>query len=137
MRALVRTTSSKTAQYFESRGVELASGSLGDTDSLAAVMRRISSAFASTTPVESGTTAEINQGRATQVAAETAGLLHLVFSSVAGATQDSGVPHFESKEVIEHELGQDDAPFTILELSSTEVVTASLRPLHLGKKVTD
>jgi hypothetical protein len=39
---------------------------------------------------------------------------HLVFSSVAGATQHSGVPHFDSKAVIETELTGSDGAHTIL-----------------------
>lgn len=39
---------------------------------------------------------------------------HLVFSSVAGADQESGVPHFDSKARIEAELVSGDVPFTIL-----------------------
>ena len=39
---------------------------------------------------------------------------HLVFSSVAGATQNSGVPHFESKAVIEAEIAASNVPYTIL-----------------------
>lgn len=37
-----------------------------------------------------------------------------MFSSVAGADQDSGVPHFESKARIEADLASGDVPYTIL-----------------------
>ena len=114
VRALVRDEASNSARHLKSRGVELAKGSLGDSESLAAAMRGVAGAFALTTPFESGPDAEITQGRAIQSAAREARLPHLVFSSVAGASQDSGVPHFESKAVVEKELAAGDVPFTIL-----------------------
>ncbi len=114
IRALVRDQTSKSARHLASRGVDLATGSLSDSDSLAAAMRDVEGAFTLTTPFESGPDAEVTQGRAILEAARKAKLPHLVLSSVAGATQDSGVPHFESKAVVEKELAAGDVPFTIL-----------------------
>ncbi len=56
----------------------------------------------------------MGQGRAILSAATREHVPHLVFSSVAGADQDSGVPHFESKARIETELAAGDVPYTIL-----------------------
>lgn len=70
--------------------------------------------FALTTPFESGVEAEVRQGRAILSAAAEVRVPHLVFSSVAGADQESGVPHFDSKARIEAELVSGDVPFTIL-----------------------
>lgn len=39
---------------------------------------------------------------------------HLVFSSVAGADQHTGVPHFDSKAAIERNLAESGLPYTIL-----------------------
>lgn len=114
VRALTRNMDSASARRLQDRGVEVVSGSLDDRDSLSAAMRGVSSVFALTTPFESGHEAEIEQGRAILAAARAARAPHLVFSSVAGADQDSGVPHFESKEVIERELAGGDVPYTIL-----------------------
>lgn len=114
VRALVRDPASASARRLQTRGVELVSGSLDDRDSLTTAMRGASSVFALTTPFESGPDAEIWQGRAILGAARAARAPHLVFSSVAGANQNSGVPHFDSKEVIERELAAGDVPYTIL-----------------------
>jgi uncharacterized protein YbjT (DUF2867 family) len=38
---------------------------------------------------------------------------HLVFSSVAGADQHTGVPHFDSKAIIETELAASGVPYSI------------------------
>jgi uncharacterized protein YbjT (DUF2867 family) len=58
--------------------------------------------------------AEIAQGRAIVAAAADAQIPHLVFSSVAGANQHSGVPHFDSKAIIEDELAASGLPYTIV-----------------------
>lgn len=113
-RALVRDPAKDSARRLQARGVEVVSGSLDDRDSLTAAMRDVSGVFAVTTPFESGPDAEIGQGRAILAAGRAARVPHLVFSSVAGANQDSGVPHFESKEIIERELAAGDLPHTIL-----------------------
>ena len=39
---------------------------------------------------------------------------HLVFSSVAGAMQETGIPHFESKAAVERALGASGLPHTIV-----------------------
>jgi uncharacterized protein YbjT (DUF2867 family) len=94
--------------------VEVVAGSLSDRGSLAAAMSGVAGVFAFTTPFEAGVDAEVEQGRAILSAAAQQRVPHLVFSSVAGADQDSGVPHFESKARIEAELVSGDVPFTIL-----------------------
>lgn len=114
LRALVRDPNSASARRLSDRGIEVVAGSLDDRDSLTAAMRQVSSVFALTTPFEAGPDAEIEQGRAILGAAGAAGVPHLVFSSVAGADQDSGVPHFESKAVVERQITAGDVPYTIL-----------------------
>lgn len=103
-----------SAARLASRGVELTPGLLDDRDALTAAMRGVRGVFAITTPFESGPDAEIEQGRSILAAGHAATVPHLVFSSVASATQDSGVPHFESKAVIEREIAAGDVPYTIL-----------------------
>ena len=53
------------------------------------------------------------QGRAIVAAAVDARVPHLVFSSVAGADQHTGVPHFDSKAIIEKDLAASGLPYTI------------------------
>ncbi|WP_433505556.1 NmrA/HSCARG family protein [Pseudonocardia halophobica] len=114
IRALVRRAESAGAQRLGAQGAELATGTLDDVDALTAAMSGIRAVFAMTTPFEGGTDAEIAQGRTILAAAAQARVPHLVFSSVASADADSGVPHFESKAVIERDLRDGDVPFTIL-----------------------
>ncbi|AXH95948.1 NmrA/HSCARG family protein [Ornithinimicrobium avium] len=114
VRALVRDPASPAARRLRSRGVEVVPGSLDDRDSLSTAMRGVANVFAVTTPFEAGAEAEVAQGRAILGAAGDARVPHLVLSSVAGADEDSGVPHFESKAVIERELVAGQVPHTIL-----------------------
>ncbi|MCA1004996.1 NmrA/HSCARG family protein [Rhodococcus hoagii] len=114
LRALVRNPASAGARTLAERGAELVTGSLDDVDSLTAAMTGVAAVFAMTTPFESGVDAEIAQGHTIIEAAGRTRVPHLVFSSVAGANQDSGVPHFESKEVIEAELTSSGLAHTIL-----------------------
>jgi len=114
VRALVRDTAAGAARRLANRGVGVVGGSLQDEASLAAGMDGVAGVFALTTPFEAGVEAEVEQGRAILAAARRARVSHLVFSSVAGANQHSGVPHFDSKAVIESELGAGNVPYTIV-----------------------
>ncbi|MEU3856391.1 NmrA/HSCARG family protein [Streptomyces sp. NPDC028722] len=114
VRALVRDPGRATARALAGQGVEVVAGSLSDRDSLAAAMRGAAGVFAFTTPFEAGPEAEVDQGRSILAAATQERVPHLVFSSVAGADQDSGVPHFESKARIEAALAAGDVPYTVL-----------------------
>jgi len=113
VRVMVRRLGEPKASHLAERGVEVLAGSLDDRTALAAAMRGVDAAFALTTPFEAGVDAEIAQGRAIVAAAADAQLPHLVFSSVAEANQHTGVPHFDSKAIIENELAASGLPYTI------------------------
>jgi len=114
VRALVRDPASAAARRLAAAGAQLAVADFTDRDGLAAAMRGAAAAFTLTTPFASGPAAEIQQGRAIIAAATAAGLPHLVFSSVAAATAGTGVPHFESKAVIERELTASGLSHTVV-----------------------
>ncbi|MFF7972475.1 NmrA family NAD(P)-binding protein [Streptomyces sp. NPDC007905] len=114
VRGLVRNPRSASARRLAAQDVEVVGGDLEDRESLATAMRGVAGVFAMTTPSESGPAAEISQGRSLLAAAHQARVPHLVFSSVAGADRDTGVPHFETKAVIERELAAGDVLYTIL-----------------------
>jgi uncharacterized protein YbjT (DUF2867 family) len=111
VRALVRRPDE--ASVLRERGVEIFVGSLDDRSALAEAMRRVAGVFAVTTPFEAGVDAEVAQGRAIVAAAIDERVPHLVFSSVAGADQHTGVPHFDSKAIIETELAASGVPYSI------------------------
>jgi uncharacterized protein YbjT (DUF2867 family) len=113
VRALVRRPDAPSVRRLAERGVEVVVGSLDDLSALEAAMRGVAGVFAVTTPFEAGVDAEVAQGRAIMAAAIAEQVPHLVLSSVAGADQRTGVPHFESKAIIEAELAASGLPYTI------------------------
>jgi uncharacterized protein YbjT (DUF2867 family) len=113
VRALVRRPDAPSVRRLSDQGVEAVVGSLDDRIALGAAMRGVAGVFAVTTPFESGIDAEMAQGRAIVAAATDEQVPHLVFSSVAGADQHSGVPHFQSKAIIEYELAESGVPYTV------------------------
>jgi uncharacterized protein YbjT (DUF2867 family) len=114
VRAFVRDPESAAARRLSAAGAQLAVGEFTDQDTLAVAMRGAAAAFALTTPFESGAGAEVLQGQAVIDAAAAARLPHLVFSSVAGATAGTGIPHFESKAAVEQALAASGVPHTIV-----------------------
>jgi uncharacterized protein YbjT (DUF2867 family) len=113
VRAMVRRPDQPSARRLLDLGVDVVAGSLDDRAALSAAMRGVGAAFALTTPFEAGVDAEVTQGRAILASAVDSQILHFVFSSVAGADQHSGVPHFDSKAIIEKELTSTGLPYTI------------------------
>jgi uncharacterized protein YbjT (DUF2867 family) len=113
VRALVRRPDGPSVRRLSERGVEAVVGSLDDRIALGAAMRNVAGVFAVTTPFEAGVDAEVAQGRAIVAAAVDQRVPHLVFSSVAGADQHTGVPHFDSKAIIETELAASGVPYSI------------------------
>lgn len=67
-----------------------------------------------TTPFEQGVEIEVAQGIAITDAAKTAGVGHLVYSSVGSADRSTGVPHFDSKYEVEKHIVSSDVPYTII-----------------------
>ncbi len=114
VRAFVRDPASPAARELAAAGASLAAGEFTATPALAAAMRGTAAAFALTTPFESGTAAEVRQGRSIIDAATAASLPCLVFSSVAGATDAHGVPHFASKAAIERALAASGVPHIVV-----------------------
>jgi uncharacterized protein YbjT (DUF2867 family) len=47
-------------------------------------------------------------------AADRAGTGHIVYTSVASALDDTGIPHFESKAAVERHLAASTAPYTVV-----------------------
>ena len=118
VRALVRSTGSDRARNLASRGVELVQIDGGDPASLSNALQGVDAFFFMTTPYgESQNTdidGEIQQGVDFTDAAAAAGVPHVVFSSVGGAERNSGVPHFESKRLVEERLLGSGLPVTIV-----------------------
>ena len=104
LRALTRDATKPAARDLEAMGVEVYEGDPMDPESLRRAMSGVYGVFAMTTPFELGTEAESTQGVNLADAAKAAGVEHFVFSSVAGANKNTGIPHFESKYRVEEHI---------------------------------
>jgi uncharacterized protein YbjT (DUF2867 family) len=108
VRAIVRDPASDGGKALDSRGVDVVAGDQEDAEGMAAALTGVSGLFLMTTydGTSGGTEGEIRRGRTVARAAARAGVPRVVYSSVGGADRDSGVPHFESKRVVEKALAE-------------------------------
>lgn len=100
------------AESLVKEGAEVAVGDFTDRNSLDAALKGVKKLFLMTTFFEKGTEGEVQQGITLIDAAKTAGVEHLVFTSVGSADQNT--PHFKSKWRVEQHLQKSGLPATIL-----------------------
>ena len=114
VRATTRNPKSDRALALKSRGVEVVKGDFNDRPSLEGALKAVDAAFLMSTSFEAGTDAETSQGLAFVEAARSAGLSHLVYSSVSDADRNTGIPHFDSKYLVEKRIVESGIPHTII-----------------------
>jgi uncharacterized protein YbjT (DUF2867 family) len=114
VRAFIRRPDSSAAKELERLGAELTEGDFEDPTTIEKAARGMDAVFVVATPFEAGTNTEIRHGIGAADAAKGAGVSHLVYSSVAGADQDTGIPHFDSKREVEKHIEGLGVPYTIV-----------------------
>lgn len=118
--ALVRDAGKPAAQALHQAGVHLVTGDLDDPESLRAAMKNVHGVFLVLSMMTGiritpeGVVAEEHRGKVVADTAAEAGIGHLVYSSVAGADQHTGIPHLESKGRIEEHIRALGLPATML-----------------------
>ncbi|MFN2421055.1 MAG: NmrA/HSCARG family protein [Gemmatimonadota bacterium] len=102
IRALTRdpTRATHLADY----GAEVVRGDMTDRRSLDRALEGVWGVYAMTTFFEGGIDEEIEQGKTLAEAARDAGVERYVYSSVIGATDGTGIPHIDSKGVVEDRI---------------------------------
>lgn len=100
VKAFVRRPDSPGAKELERLGAELAEGNFEEPSTIEGAARGMDAIFVVATPFEAGMEAEVRHGIAAADAAMAAGVGHLVYSSVANADKDTGIPHFDSKRQV-------------------------------------
>jgi uncharacterized protein YbjT (DUF2867 family) len=113
VRALTRNPSSDAAKALTKAGVDVREGDFNDPATLTAAATGVDTAFVMGTPFEAGEAAEIRQGIAAIDAVKAAGVGHVIYSSVASADKQTGIPHFDSKYVVEQHLAASGLNYTI------------------------
>ncbi|TGQ29591.1 NmrA/HSCARG family protein [Mesorhizobium sp. M00.F.Ca.ET.216.01.1.1] len=113
VKALTRKLDSDAARALASAGADVVSGDLGDTASVVKAASDVDTMFLMGNSYEAGMEAETRQGIIAADAAKAAGIGHLVYSSVADADKKTGIPHFESKYLVEKHVTGLGIPYTI------------------------
>jgi uncharacterized protein YbjT (DUF2867 family) len=111
--ALTRKPDSDAARRLASTGADVVAGDLGDPASIARAASDVDTMFLMGNSYEAGTEEEARQGIIAADAAKAAGVGHLIYSSVADADKKTGIPHFESKYLVEKHVAGLGIPYTI------------------------
>jgi uncharacterized protein YbjT (DUF2867 family) len=112
--ALTRNTQSPAAQDLRNKGANVVKGDLDDSDSLERAVKDVESIFLMGTPFEDGTEGETRRGKLMADVSKENKVEHLVYSSVANADKNTGIPHFESKYKVEQHIKNLGIPYTII-----------------------
>lgn len=113
VRALIRDPSKPLALALAEKGVHVVKGDLDDRASVDQALKGVCGVFSVQAFIEQGTAGEVRQGKALADVAKAARIEHFVYSSVAGAERNTGIPHFESKWEIEQYIRALKLPATI------------------------
>lgn len=113
VKAISRRPDSEGAKRLTAAGVEVVAGDLDDAASVATAAEGVDTMFLMGNSYEAGTDAETRQGIAAADAAKAAGIGHLIYSSVADADKKTGIPHFDSKYLVEKHIAGLGIPYTI------------------------
>ncbi|MER8483471.1 NmrA/HSCARG family protein [Mesorhizobium sp. M1322] len=112
VKALTRKPDSDAARQLASAGAELVAGDLGEA-SVVKAAKDVDTMFLMGNSYEAGIAEETRQGILAADAAKAAGVGHLIYSSVANADKNTGIPHFESKYLVEQHVAGLGIPCTI------------------------
>ncbi len=113
VKALTRKPDSAAARQLMAAGADLVTGDLGDAASVLKAASGVGTMFLMGNSYEAGTEEETRQGIIAAEAAKSAGVGHLIYSSVADANKKTGIPHFESKYLVEKHVAGLGIPYTI------------------------
>lgn len=115
---LTRSPTSEAARSLDRRGVRLVEGDLERPTTLKPILSDVDAVFCVTDFFSAGSeAAECQQGISAVEAAEDLGIDHFVYSSAMCADRNTGVPHFESKFVVEETLRESSLDATVLRLA--------------------
>ena len=114
LRALTRNPGGHAAKELVHQGVEVAQGDLEDPASLARAAVGVYGIYSVQDFWAVGAKREVQQGKNIADAAKKAAVKHFVYSSVAGAERNTGIPHWESKWEVEKYIRHLGLPATVI-----------------------
>jgi uncharacterized protein YbjT (DUF2867 family) len=101
LRAVTRKPEGEAARALAARGIEVLPGDFEDQAAMGRAMQGVWGMFAVQNTWEAGVEREERQGKLVAELARKAGVQHYVYSSVASAHRNTGIPHFDNKWRIE------------------------------------
>jgi uncharacterized protein YbjT (DUF2867 family) len=113
VKALTRNAASPAAQALKKLNVDIVQGNLNNPSSYREHLKEIDGIFCVLT-FENGIQEEISQGKELANLAKSYNVSHFLYSSVIGADLKTGIPHWESKLIIENHIKQLNLPYTII-----------------------
>jgi len=114
VKALSRTPDSIAAQILVSKGVTVVKADMSDPSSLLNAMKGCDRVFSVQNFFEYGAEKEIEYGKNMADTAKKSNISHFIYNSVCNADSKTGVPHFETKNIIEQYVKSIDLPYTII-----------------------
>ncbi len=116
VRALTRNPNSESSLKLQAAGAEVVAADLAKPESLGPALEGVYGVFSVQNfwLPDVGFEGEIAQGKNLADAAKAAGVQHFVYTSVGGAERNAGVPHFDSKWIIEQHIEALGLPATVL-----------------------
>ena len=114
VRGLTRNPDSERAQQLAGLGIDMVKGDFDDVSTLNDATQGVYGVFSVQNFWEHGKEGEIRQGRNLADAAKRAGAGHFVYTSVASADKNTGIPHFDSKYEIEEYIRTIQLPYTVI-----------------------
>ena len=114
VKALTRNPNNPPAKALKDSGAELVQGDLADRARLDEILNGVYGVFSVQQFWEHGYDGELQQGKLLADAAKAAGVEHFVYSSVSSADKKTGLPHFDSKWLIEEHIRSLGIKATIL-----------------------
>jgi uncharacterized protein YbjT (DUF2867 family) len=114
VRVTSRDPSSAVATRLAALGAEVMTGDFDDPAGLETAAQGVDAVFAAGTAHRAGPAGEARHGSNIAIAADAAGVGHLVYVSGAGADAATGIPVLESKAQVERRIRSGEVPYTIL-----------------------
>jgi uncharacterized protein YbjT (DUF2867 family) len=117
VKALTRNPDSIKAKKLKDAKAEIIKGDLNDPSGFAEHLENVDGVF-SVQSFENGIKKEIQQGIALADLAKQYAVPHFVYSSVIGSDAHTGIPHWESKSIIENQVKRLGLRYTIIRPAS-------------------
>ncbi len=114
VRAITRDPNKPNARALLGEGVEVLRADFDDAASLGKALDGAYGVYSVQQPLDAGYEGEVRQGKELVDAAQRQGISHFIYSSVAGADLNTGVPFFETKMRVEEYLRGRGLMYTIV-----------------------